>query len=399
MAFNMFTTPQLTKPVGVYDPNQGWRGKPAAENIVASQRTPQVQLQNQQQTQPSANANGVVKPIDSNSSTAGMDYLNSLYTSPQEEERLRKASVMNQRILAIGDAIRHIGNIANTVNYAPAQQLNSPVQEEYARYQQGKALRDRANQQFYTYQQQKAAQDAKARQWEAEQKQRAAQWNATFRYNAARDAANLAEKKRQADQNYNLNVRKADDAKERAEADRKLRDTISRRSNSLGWANHKLAKEKFSYQKANGGGNGRKLPEILRGKKGFYSKKMTSNELNSFYNQTYDEMKKRGLIDEGKVLAGLPADIFGKKSISQSAIKQAVDNALLNNPEVGDWLENEFEFDLDERPYEEEQSIFGKINRYIDNSRNTYKQRKWDQFQDGGGQQSTGNKWDKYIQK
>jgi hypothetical protein len=107
--------------------------------------------------------------MDANSPTAGMDYLNSLYTSPQEEERLRKANVMNQRILAIGDAVRHIGNIANTVNWAPAQQLNSPVQEELARYEKGKALRDRANQQYYTYQQQKAAQEAKARQFAAEQ--------------------------------------------------------------------------------------------------------------------------------------------------------------------------------------------------------------------------------------
>jgi hypothetical protein len=49
------------------------------------------------------------------------------YTSPQEEERLRKASVTNQRIMAIGDALRHIGNIANTVRYAPSQQFNSPV--------------------------------------------------------------------------------------------------------------------------------------------------------------------------------------------------------------------------------------------------------------------------------
>ena len=343
MAFNMFTTPQLTKPVGVYDPNQGWRGKPAAENIVASQRTPQVQLQNQQQTQPSTNAKGVVTPIDSNSSTAGMDYLNSLYTSPQEEERLRKASVMNQRILAIGDAIRHIGNIANTVNYAPAQQLNSPVQEEYARYQQGKALRDRANQQFYTYQQQKAAQDAAQRKWEQQFNYNLAKDERTFKYNAARDAANLAEKKRQADQNYNLNVRKADDAKERAEADRKLRDTISRRSNSLGWANHKLAKEKFNYQKANGGGNGRRLPEILHGIKGTYTKNMTANELKQLYNQTYDEFEKRGIIKRDDVLAGLPADIFGRKTLSEAAKREAVDRILMQNGEVGDWIEENYE--------------------------------------------------------
>ena len=90
------------------------------------------------------------------------------YTSPQEEERLRKASVTNQRILAIGDALRHIGNIANTVRYAPSQQFNSPVTDEIARYERGKALRDKANATLLTYQQQKAAQERAERKLEAQ---------------------------------------------------------------------------------------------------------------------------------------------------------------------------------------------------------------------------------------
>jgi hypothetical protein len=90
------------------------------------------------------------------------------YTSPQEEERLRKASVTNQRIMAIGDALRHIGNIANTVRYAPSQQFNSPVTDEIARYERGKALRDAANSRYLTYQQQKERQDALQRRWENE---------------------------------------------------------------------------------------------------------------------------------------------------------------------------------------------------------------------------------------
>jgi len=107
--------------------------------------------------------------IDPNSDTAGMDALSQMYTSPQDEERMRRASVANRRIMAVADALRHIGNIYNTVNYAPAQQLNSPVLEEQARYERGKALRDKANLTYLNYQQAKAAQDAKARQWEAEQ--------------------------------------------------------------------------------------------------------------------------------------------------------------------------------------------------------------------------------------
>jgi len=115
------------------------------------------------------------------------------YTSPQEEERLRKASVANQRILAIGDALRHIGNIANTVNYAPSQQFTNPVVEEEQRYQKGKALRDAANLKYYTYQQAKAAQDQKARQWEQQMK-----------YNMVKDARDYQLKKSESEARNNL---------------------------------------------------------------------------------------------------------------------------------------------------------------------------------------------------
>lgn len=137
------------------------------------------------------------------------------YTSPQEEERLRKASVTNQRIMAIGDALRHIGNIANTVRYAPSQQFNSPVTDEIARYERGKALRDKANAALLTYQQQKERQDALQRRWENEleykrQKEEAAakaradkakdardKWEATLKYNKERDDKNREFKKEQ----------------------------------------------------------------------------------------------------------------------------------------------------------------------------------------------------------
>ena len=115
------------------------------------------------------------------------------YTSPEQEERLRKANVMNQRILAIGDALRHIGNIANTVNYAPSQQFNDPVAMEQARYEKGKTMRDKANQLYYTYQQQKAAQDAAQRKWEQQ-----------FKYNMAKDARDYELKKSESEARNNL---------------------------------------------------------------------------------------------------------------------------------------------------------------------------------------------------
>lgn len=107
---------------------------------------------------PNTQTQSVVDPTDASS---GMDYLASRFTSPEQEERYRKASVNRQRILAIGDALRHIGNIYNTVNYAPSQQFNDPIGTEYQRYQTDKNARDAANQRYISYQQAKAAQERK----------------------------------------------------------------------------------------------------------------------------------------------------------------------------------------------------------------------------------------------
>ena len=129
-----------------------------------------------------------IKPVEriTQQPIASMDDLvNAMYTSKEQEDKMRKASVANQRIMAVADAIRHIGNIAHTVNYAPAQQFNDPVALEQARYERGKALRDKANLTYMSYQQQKAAQDAKMRQFEAEQAAKERQ----FQYNVAKDAA------------------------------------------------------------------------------------------------------------------------------------------------------------------------------------------------------------------
>lgn len=109
-----------------------------------------------------------VPKVNPASSTSGMDYLSQMYTSPEQEERYRRSSVANQRIAALGDALRHIGNIYHTVNYAPSQQFNSPVQEEYQRYQQARAIRDNANMRYLTYQQQRDQQDRLMRKNEAD---------------------------------------------------------------------------------------------------------------------------------------------------------------------------------------------------------------------------------------
>ncbi len=182
--FNIFKP--LTKPVEVYDPtrsvqaNMSGQGTPSAQNIAAAYQTPRAQLQ-MQQGQGGAVAQQQAQPlvqqqqrqigaIDKDSPTSGMEaVMQAMYTDPKQEEKMRKASVANQRIMAVADALRHIGNIYNTVRYAPSQKFNNPVTEEYERYQKGKALRDAANARYLSYLQARAAQDAKAKQLDAEQ--------------------------------------------------------------------------------------------------------------------------------------------------------------------------------------------------------------------------------------
>lgn len=58
-----------------------------------------------------------------------------------DEEYDRRMTTNRERMIALADAMRHIGNIVNTSNYAPAQQFNDPVSAEEAKYQQRKAER------------------------------------------------------------------------------------------------------------------------------------------------------------------------------------------------------------------------------------------------------------------
>ncbi len=165
MAYNIFAQQK----------QQNYPSSQQSESVVQQSTADSFQqpAQEQQQIAPtpvqSAQKTAITIPaIDTNSPTSGMDAISQMYTSPQEEERLRRASVANQRILAVGDALRHIGNIYNTVRYAPAQKFNSPVLEEYDRYQKGKALRDAANLRYMTYQRQKEKQDRDAAKMDME---------------------------------------------------------------------------------------------------------------------------------------------------------------------------------------------------------------------------------------
>ena len=62
-----------------------------------------------------------------------MAYIQRLYGDPEDDAKRERANKQKLAILAVGDAIRNLGNIYHTTKYAPSQKFNEPVKEEYAR--------------------------------------------------------------------------------------------------------------------------------------------------------------------------------------------------------------------------------------------------------------------------
>lgn len=86
------------------------------------------------------------------------DYL----TGGKEEEPYKKENESKKKLLALSDAIRHIGNLMTVTDGATPQKFNSPVVEQEARYQQERAYRDKERAARAKAAQDKAKQDAKA---------------------------------------------------------------------------------------------------------------------------------------------------------------------------------------------------------------------------------------------
>jgi len=167
MAYNYFGNNSLLKPkestppVSVMD-SSGYKGVPSGSDIASAYSTPTAKLQIRKDTPSSVPA---YNPNDD-----AAEYLTSLMTSPDEERRLRESSMNRRKVLAVGDALRHIGNIYNASRYAPSQQFSSPVKEEEARYDKERAVRDSRNMKVLSYQQARARQEELARQFAERQK-------------------------------------------------------------------------------------------------------------------------------------------------------------------------------------------------------------------------------------
>jgi hypothetical protein len=368
MAYNLFErkplmeTPKLTQPTQAYDPtkpvseNMAGEGSPTARQITAAYRTPQAQLQQRDTKQPQFTPTAPLPSIDRDDPASGMDALAQMYTSPEQEEKIRRSSVANQRILAVADALRHIGNIYNTSRYAPSQKFTSPVSDERTRYQQGKALRDAANYRYLSYQQARAAQDAKNRQWEA-----------TFNYNAARDAAKLNaqqeywkntldERKRAADMANALGIRKADDAfklgQERnreTERSHRVNEGLRRRQVGIAASNLALNREKFDWRRTNGGGGRGSNPYTYPTMNGYITLGRDLNTNRVGKKALFGELKKKGIIDN--VWERDYDSTYIDPSQKEAMLNTAISQWLMNDPTASSYMEKHFGAQYHGTPY------------------------------------------------
>ena len=188
------------------------------------------------------------------------------YTSPQQEQQYRKQSRARMGIMAVADALRHLGNIYHTTKYAPSQQFNKPVEQEYAMYRAQKAERDKDN---YAIQQQQLAQA----KWEADQayKQATLDWrNKTFDYNKEKDQRNFDYNKEKDQRNFDFNKEKFGWQKDKDSRDfeekKRMNDNTIRHQGvmeaqgqqglAIRWAILQETKAQHAWTRQNGGANG-----------------------------------------------------------------------------------------------------------------------------------------------
>lgn len=192
--------------------------------------------------------------LDVSRPESGVDYMKSLYTSPEDEERFLKSSLNKRRLLAITDVLRHIGNLYNVSKGAVPQQFNSPVDDEKNEYLREKSLRDANNEKYYSYKRMKDNQDAAQARWERDyalklgEMQRKGDATAA-QIQAAKDK--LAELKRHNAEIEDANAKKLkiaeDDAKDKAHHRKELE--------SIGWANASTNRIGKTYSFTDADGN------------------------------------------------------------------------------------------------------------------------------------------------
>lgn len=124
------------------------------------------------------------------------DYLG---VSEGKEKKFKKDNESKKKLFLLGEAIRQIGNLAAVHGGASPQKLESVIPEIEKRYQTDKALRVQRGKDKLSQAQERLKQESDA---------------AYKEYLAGIDEAQLKQKALSQERNYNLAVRKANDAKE-----------------------------------------------------------------------------------------------------------------------------------------------------------------------------------------
>jgi hypothetical protein len=245
--------------------------------------------------------------------------------------------------LAIGDALRHIGNIYNTVNYAPSQQFTNPVVEEEQRYQKGKALRDAANLKYYTYQQQRAAQEQKARQWEADYQLKMADAARKAGYTEAQIKNmqdRLAQQKAYQDANIALGNRKADDAKALGEARIKESSRHNRaiEANSRAGLAENIRHHKEIESKGRSGSNSSFPVKTPYGKMTVPGRSIPQAQMN----QTYSDFEKAGWIKQGEFQKRMRELGVNSNADPDYVRNRIVEEIIAENGAAADYMRDNF---------------------------------------------------------
>lgn len=338
---------QLLKTGKVETPQERWSREHAGmlSPGVAPQGTVSSNLQG---------STGTVSPVSKPTGpveSAGINYLNSMLTTPEEEERMRRSSVNRQRILAVGDALRHIGNIYHTVQGAPAQVFNNPSEMERQRYQEEKSLRDANNLKVLSYEQARAAQEAKQQQWNREfdlkledAARKAGYTNAQIK--ALQDR--VAESGRHNAVLEAIQQGRLDEYVRANRANESERARHNRRTEGIAGSRLALDREKWNYRRRNGGGGRDSAPFVYPTKNGRITLGRDLNENSAG--------KRALLVGELRKRNQLSPDWernyqWASESDKDRMLSGAIGEWLMKDPEAVDYMRDHFGAEYIGDPY------------------------------------------------
>lgn len=265
--------------------------------------------------------------------------------APKTEEDYSKENETTKRILAIGNALRHIGNIVNTSKGGPVQIFNDPVALQQAKYDKEKAERV-ANAQREAQMERQRMQDAmnleKLNMDKAMNEFKINMGTAEAKRKADKDAnyLKLAQDKAKFDEDYKNRSLASDDAYKQGllnQGDKRLAETARHNRATEGLSSQRLAVSWYNAThkgKGGGGGSGsgrgsgggRKGKAIIATSKGYLAGKTDLNSTQ--YKQLWSYLVSHGHITKAK-----QAEYMAALNPSQQMdiIKKAVGWAAMND--------------------------------------------------------------------